>query len=172
MSIKHSKEALALADKLNFIKGKGRTYREMGFANTIQDPDASLHCHQLSLQCFRLINSKRDCAFSTLYIGTHYMNRRNYREGLVYYIDALKQFKAQSDKGGVGNCYKWIARIYFLEQDRPEAIKHYYEALGIYEELKDKNNMADSYTPEEARLWKETFTAFSYEITCTILKER
>ncbi len=94
MSIKHSKEALALADKLNFIKGKGRTYREMGFANTIQDPDASLHCHQLSLQCFRLINSKRDCAFSTLYIGTYYMNRRNYGGGLVYCLDALKTIRS------------------------------------------------------------------------------
>jgi hypothetical protein len=38
MSLQNSKEALALADRLDFGKGKGkgRTYREMGFANTIK----------------------------------------------------------------------------------------------------------------------------------------
>jgi two-component system, NarL family, sensor histidine kinase UhpB len=144
-SIEQSNNSLALATKLNFGKGKGMAYRELGFANTTLNAAASLCYHQLSLQCFMSINNKKEAAYSIIYIGTYYSNRRNYTEALTYYSTALKQLEELKDKEGIAQCYRWTGRTYSSMQNKPEAIKFYYRALAVFEELKNRNMVAECF---------------------------
>ena len=148
-SIYYAKNALQLAQKLNFQKGMGVAHRRIGASyNLLGNFPETLKNYLEALKIFEAIQDKREIAKINLSLSQFYWSRNTkvYAEGLKYDMAALTVFEEIGDKMETAKLYFNIARKYKSVKNYPEAIKNYQMALKIREELNDKKEMAQIYT--------------------------
>jgi signal transduction histidine kinase len=139
----YAKEALALAARNNFTRGKGTAYMNIGFTYVMQqDFTEALNYYNHALKAFEEAEKKMRLS-KTLIEPLHVDERKKTStEKAKNSSSVFKQHKSLKNKQGIAECYKWIAQTYSLQKNKVEALKYYYKAFGIYEGLEDSINMA------------------------------
>jgi two-component system, NarL family, sensor histidine kinase UhpB len=145
-SLVYSKEALAIAERLNYKTGIATAHRRLGVAyDALGDYKDALKSHLASLKINREIENAQGTAIQYNNIGLVNWHLGNYADALQNYFYALRINEQIGNKGRVGANHNNIGIIYDLQGDYPEALKHYKSALKIGVELENKFDMATAY---------------------------
>ena len=173
--LKYGIEALTLANSLSDEQGRrgassannniGSIYYKQGSSpQTPYQKSAELFSEALknyfsSLKLNEELKNKKDIAGSYHNIGIIYYYLNNYSEALKNYYAALNirtELLEKAKRNGnseeiinnkqeIAISYNNIGAVYDDPENYPEALKNYFAALKIYEEIDDKKNSADSY---------------------------
>jgi len=145
-SIYFAKNALQLAQKLNFKKGEAKAFSNLGDAYIFQGnyPEASKN-YQAALKIRESIGDKEGVAKSYIGIGNTNASQNNYSDALKCYRTALKIQGSIGDENGKRICYNNIANVHYTQANYPEALKNYLTALKINTALGEKGATANCY---------------------------
>jgi tetratricopeptide (TPR) repeat protein len=141
-----AKEALTLAQKLNYRYGAATAYANTGAAYKSMGkyPEAlknELQAQKLYEEC----KSQKDLASIHNNIGTIFGALNNYEEALKNYFEALEIRKAIKDEKGSVNAHVNVGSILVEMKKFDEANEHFQQALIIVETSKNKRGLAMVY---------------------------
>lgn len=173
--LKYGNEALILANSLPIEQGRkgassaynniGSIYYKQGLSPlTPYQKSAGFFSEALknyfsSLKLNEELKNKKDIAGSYHNIGIIYYYLNNYPNALKNYYAALnirEELLEHAERNGnpeeiinnkleIAISYNNIGAVYDDPENYQEALKNYFAALKIYEEIDDKKNSADSY---------------------------
>lgn len=156
-ALQYAKNALSLAEKEGFIKGKARACYNIG---VIYDEQGiylvALNYFLQALKMFNGLGDIQSIASSYNSIGIVYNNQGNYSRALKYYFESLKIKKELGDKQGVSSSLIKIANIYAQQGEQAlhrrdnvsagnnydKAIDYYNQAHKIKDEIRDTAGIA------------------------------
>ena len=145
-SLKYANEALKLADKLNFTKGKNQSLNSIGIIYKSQgDYLNALEYFQKSLKISKKLADKNGVSRIYVEIGTIYRFQGDYSKALEYHKKALKIREELGNKSGISNSYNNIGIIYSIQGDYPKALEYFQRSLKIREELGYKSEISACY---------------------------
>ncbi len=141
------KESAALAEKINFRKGKTKAYAILGNIYQIKSnyPEA-LKYHFLALRMFEEVGDKRGISSSFNNIGTIFTYQKNYAEALKNFFASLKIKQEIGNKDGISYAYTNIGVVYSEQQNYAEALKYYILAMNLDLATGNKNAIASDYS--------------------------
>ncbi|MCC7232830.1 MAG: tetratricopeptide repeat protein [Bacteroidia bacterium] len=136
-------QAILLAEKINFKKGKAEALRNKGGYHLDKASyNEAMKYYFESLRISAEIGDRSGVAKTTGNIGIVYRNQANYPKALEYYFKAMQLAEELGDQkrvaiqlGNIGNIYKELA-------DYPRALDHYFKALKMAEAQGNKNVIA------------------------------
>jgi len=142
----YARNALQLAEKLGFKKGRANSYYNIGVVYYTQGnyPEALKNYFQ-AVKIQEEISDKKGIANSYRNIGIVYYAQSNYPEALKEYLSTLKIYEEIGDKNGIAYSYNNIGLVYAAQGNYPEALKNYFQAVKIMKEIGDKAGIANSY---------------------------
>ncbi len=144
-SITYTKEALQLAEKFNFKKGKANSLYILGrYYNNKSDFPKALSHYQKSLKISEEIDSKREIAQNLNRIGIIYKIQGSYSIAQDYYLKSLLISEQIGDKQSIANCLFWIGMIYRINGNFNDALRFLQKSLMIREEMGDNLGIANS----------------------------
>ncbi|MES2593211.1 MAG: tetratricopeptide repeat protein [Bacteroidota bacterium] len=150
------KNALQLAQQLNFKKGIIDSYNNMGFVFFYKDD------YSKTLECFfkalRIAEDLKDISSVTTIqgnVGVIYMQQGNYSKALESYFKALKIFEKLGDMEGVASNLGNIGFAYWSQGDFPKALEYYFKALEIAESIGNKGIAANNFSNIGLAYWKQ-----------------
>jgi tetratricopeptide (TPR) repeat protein len=157
-SMHYASEALTLSEKIDFRRGMGNAYNNIGGLQAMSGEYAqALTCFQKSLNIRKEIGDKKDIAAVYINMGNLYSYQNNSVEALKNYFAAQKLCEEINDKTGLSRCISNIASVYIDQGNYPEinpaekerlfdlALKKSYEALRIRKEINDSAGISVSY---------------------------
>ncbi len=139
-SVKYASEALQTSKKINYKKGQGDAYNQLGIANyyLAQFSDA-LTYYNYSLAIRKELNNKKDVASSLNNIGLLYSNLGNYQKSLEYGLEALKTREEIGNQYYIGVSLLNIGIVYFNIGDINSALEYDTKALKVMQSIKKEN---------------------------------
>ena len=151
ISIKYGKDALELAQKLEYEWGEADAlnYLAMGY-DFLGEYEESMNYYLQSLAIFERIN---EYGVSTILnnIGTLYSQMGDYKKALEFYKESREYF-GEDDAESMGVYLNNIAEIYSMMGDNKKSLELYFESKSYYETIQDTsgiatalNNIADVY---------------------------
>jgi two-component system, NtrC family, sensor kinase len=114
------------------------------FQKNNYDIENPLHFANEALKLSDKINFKKGRGFALKNIGSLYLQKENYPEGLKNLLEALKIFEELGLKGGKAEISQYLGGIYLVIQNDSLALKYLNEALKIRQELGDKSGVAQT----------------------------
>lgn len=139
-AIVYEDSAIALASKLNFLRGyvDGCTHLGGFYTELCNYPQAWNYFTLAKKSCEELHN-KISTAILTFYIGKFYHTQDNYPKALEYYFDALKDIDNPNRIAKVnGN----ISVVYWKLGEYTKALNYDLKALDIYKQENDRYSIA------------------------------
>lgn len=142
--VKFGKQALALAETLNWKKGIAYAYKVIagnygyGKADYVQALEYSFK----SLQQFNEIEDKTGTAKILGDIGVVYWFQSDYPHALKYYFDALQINEERGIKNEIAATLCNIGLVYYSQEDYPKALAYLLKANKIDEQLGNKSGVA------------------------------
>jgi tetratricopeptide (TPR) repeat protein len=142
----YGKQALTLAQSLNFKKGVAYSYNYLGvtYFNYGNYPEA-LKNYFASLKAHEDTKDKQGIAIAYNNIGNVYKEQGDSAEALKNLFLALKISKELGDKNGIARVYNNIGNIYHSNGNYEQALKMHFAALKLLEEINDKHGIAVSH---------------------------
>ena len=145
-AIEYAKKSQRLSEELEFKRGLGDSYSNIGVAYWYQGIyDKALENHLIALKIRESIGDKQGIGNSYNNIGLVHLNQGNYEKGLENYLKALKIREEIGDKRGTANSYNNMGVIYLKQNNFEKALGNYVKALKIREEIGDKRGIGMSY---------------------------
>jgi signal transduction histidine kinase/uncharacterized protein HemY len=145
-SRQYSKQALALAEKVKFLKGKAEALHNTGVSYFSENNFAeALKYLFLSLKIREEINDEAGIAVSHLHIGQTYMSQANYPEGQRYLYSSLKLAEKLNDKKSIGLSLYLLANAFDLLGSEREALEYFERSLKVNEQAGEKVRVAQTY---------------------------
>jgi len=144
-ALQYAESALSLAQKINYIEGKGTAELQLGkiHENQRNYPEAIKEFNS-ALSSYQEINDKKDIGQTYLWIGLCYADQELYSDALSNYQIALKLYQEVDDTKDIATVYGWIGRAYTMMGMYSDAISNDYLALKLFEKIGDKENVASS----------------------------
>ena len=160
LSLQHFLKALQIGENFNDKKSIATI---LGNIATIQqylgDYSKGLDYYFKALKMDEELGNKTRIARHLSNIGSGYYYKNDHPNALVYYFKALKMWEELGDKshiaiqlGNIGNIYGEYADAEYLNPDKragdsiyKKALKFYFMALKINEEVRNKNGVAANY---------------------------
>ncbi|MEO7488747.1 MAG: ATP-binding protein [Ferruginibacter sp.] len=143
-SLQYANKSLTLAKTLNFKRGEGIAYKNLG--SSVQEFEEALKNLNTALNIFKELQSEQDIADSYYRIGGAYFYlQQNMPEAIKNILIALKQYEKSGQKISIANCYKLLGMIYSNLGETAEALAQSTNALKIYKEIKDSLGAAYTY---------------------------
>ncbi len=141
--IKTGKQALILAEKLNWKKGIANSNRLIG-VNKFSKADyaGALENWQKSLKLNEELGDKKGISKVLGNIGLVYKNKSDYAKALEYYFKANSIDEELENKDGIAINLGNIGNVYLEQSNYPNALIYYLKALQLFEELKNKDGIA------------------------------
>jgi len=141
--IKFGKQALELANKLNWKKGVAHANHRIG-SNYIFKSDYSKSLEYLfsALTKFKELKDNNGIARVFSNIGIIYSDLGDYSKALDYGLKALKINEDIGEKLGASKNMNSIGLIYLSQDDDSKALDYYFRALKIVEAINAKDNKA------------------------------
>jgi class 3 adenylate cyclase/tetratricopeptide (TPR) repeat protein len=137
-------QALSLSEKLNFIKGKGYAFHNLGkvniYENNILD---GFKCFSQSLRLMQGIKDAQGISRAYFGIAETYEVQGNYPEALKYYFTILKM---NGDKQVVAVALTKTASINTMLGNDSVALQDYLTAADVFKEIGDKNDLGNIYS--------------------------
>ncbi|HEX7415497.1 MAG TPA: tetratricopeptide repeat protein [Bacteroidia bacterium] len=145
-SLKYAKEAIAISEKLSFVKGEANGYKNIGniYINQSNYPQA-LEYYLLSLKAFEKIDDKSGIGKSYGNLGNVWQYQADYPRALEYYLQSLKYFEAIGDKQLIASSYNNIGEAYRQQFMCAQALEYDLKALKIRQDMGDKQGMGNCY---------------------------
>jgi two-component system, NarL family, sensor histidine kinase UhpB len=141
--LRNSQAALELAEKLNFERGKGRAYMEVGFAFSISGKlTEAVSCYNQAWKQFKLLNDKHGIADCYKSIGQCYYNEGDRVEAIKYYFKAFGIYEDLKDKAMMASTLFSIGYTHQLQANFEEANNYYKRCLSMWKELGNKFQIA------------------------------
>ncbi|MGM0497160.1 MAG: tetratricopeptide repeat-containing sensor histidine kinase [Bacteroidota bacterium] len=149
-------KGIDLASKINYPKGKGEIYKNLGslFWNHSQY-DSALMRYDKSVEIYKgLLSSKSDTTDRSILkgigetyngIGLVTYNQGNYIKAIESYQKALSYHEKINNTKGTADCYNNIGLIYWNRENYQRAIDYYKTAQKLYKEVGDKFGVAHCY---------------------------
>ncbi len=145
-ALQYSNNALALAQKIDFKKGKCRAFNNLGLVYADQgNYDDALKNYFATLKICKEIGSTKGIAMCYNNIGLVYCSQGNYPEALKNQLTALKMREEVKDEEGLAMSYGNIGIIYYSLGNYPDALKNQFIGLKIKEKMGDKRGISNSY---------------------------
>ncbi len=145
-SLLNAEQALALAEKINYTKGKGRALRVIGISNYLRSEyKTALGFYEQSLQLSLQAKDVKNVANCYNNIGTIYHGQSELTKAVAIYQKSLYLREQIGDQRGIAQVYANLASIFQDQSQYEEALDQYQKSLAIYERLKDKEGVASSY---------------------------
>ncbi|MBC7861701.1 MAG: tetratricopeptide repeat protein, partial [Bacteroidia bacterium] len=137
-----------IAKRKNFLKGMAKCLVNEGIGYTVKNDAAKAKdfFHHAEEIWFKLLKSsnKKDQYFANVGLGSlynnfaiQYSNNGDLHEALLYYNKSLQHRKLAADKAAIANSCNNISVIHADLGNISVAIEFCFQALKIYEELKD-----------------------------------
>lgn len=143
LGVDFGKQSLELANKLNWKKGKAKSYNSIGgnlFA--LGDYDKSLEHFNKALNLNKQSKDNIELAKNYSNIGNIYYNLSNYSEALNYYQKALRLDEKIGEKAGIAANLGSIGNIHSELTNYKSALEYYERALKLHEETNDRRGVA------------------------------
>lgn len=162
---KYLKEALDLAEKVNFESGVAYANNNIGIYYYFKG------IHKTALEYFfkalNYIEAKGNkSALSNIYnsIGASYNYQGNYTGALESYLKSLEIEEAMDNKLGMARVYNNIGIIYYYNENYDKTLEFFEKSLKLRLELKDTTAILGSYNNigEIYREWHNYNTALDY----------
>jgi signal transduction histidine kinase/Flp pilus assembly protein TadD len=145
-AMQYAEPALALAEKLNYKKGKADVYNSIGRRYlSIGNFQKAMKNFFAALKISEEIGYKKGVAHSYNNIGIYYQCVGNFTEALENYLYALNIWEDIGHKIGIAGSYNNIGIMYGSQGNYSEALKNFFACLKIREEIRGKNGDAGSY---------------------------
>jgi len=145
-----SKNALALAEKNNYLKGQARCYNNIGLIYHYSgNYPLALDYQFKAMKIYEKQNDKKGIAISYNSIGIVYWQAGNYILSLENFMNALKiresytgkELESKENKQGISGCYINIGSTYLLQEKYVESLANYKIGQKIQEEINDQNGL-------------------------------
>jgi serine phosphatase RsbU (regulator of sigma subunit)/tetratricopeptide (TPR) repeat protein len=145
-SLKYAEEAIAISEKLSFIKGKANGYKNIGniYINRSNYPKA-LEYYLQALKEFESINDKLGIGKCYGNMGNICQYQSDYTKALEYYLLSLKCFEEIGDKQLIASSYNNIGEVYRKQSLFEKALDYDARSLKLRREIGDKLGIAGCY---------------------------
>ncbi len=145
-ALKYANQALELAKKVDFKKGVGRAYCNLGIRCWIMSnyPEALKYLFA-GLKIYEEIGFKQGIGSCYVMIGVIYTDTHNYTEGLKCEEKALKLMQETGNRSGELSCLDNIGVLHEKMANYDEALKIYASCVKLAEELKEEQGVAIAY---------------------------
>ena len=167
-AMKYAEEAKLLSQKINFKKGEGDAYYNIGNIHLTQlmyrdslslrnhfNDKGALNNFLAALQLRQELNDKRAIATTNQSIADSYQQLGDYPNFLKYCYISLSLFKELNDTSSVANAYFGLGLVFQNDNDNEEARKNYNESLKLSEAIRDKYGISAVYQKLGAIFLKE-----------------
>jgi adenylate cyclase len=141
--LQYEKQAVQLAEKLNFRSGLasikkniGRIYWRKG------NYESALKYHFDALKIYQELNNNTQIAMMYVFIGQDYAGVGKNNEAIRYFKIGLAQYEKLGDKLNCADIYLLFAFVYENIGNYAEVIKNNYAALRIYESMGNQSRIA------------------------------
>jgi len=129
-SFTYANDAMTLAQNLNYKKGLGDAYNNLGIvASNRSDYTESRNYHTRALDIFKSINNKKYTGRAYINIGMTYNEQGDNSEALNYYLKGLNLFEEIGSKKGMAYANFNIGNIYLFQKNPSEALNYYSRQL-------------------------------------------
>ncbi len=142
-ALNYGKQALALSQKLNFVKGEANACNILGISSEqLSDYPRSLDYEQQALKLYLSFGNKKGEAACLSNIGNVYFDLSDYPKGLDYLQRALNINREIGNKTNEAANLIGMGAIYIRQSDQFKAIDIFRQALKIHKELGNKAGQA------------------------------
>ncbi len=179
-AINYAQEAVKLSENLDFEKGKGNAYRNIGTIYYVNaDYEKALKNYEKSLEVTLKIDDKIGSIKAYNNLGNIFYVQGNYNKALENYFQSLKLSEEIKDQTGIARSYSTIGLVYYSQENYNEALKNFFKSLKISEKLNDKSSLATinyyiGVINQDEKKFDEALNFFhkSLEISILIKKDR
>lgn len=125
--------------------GKVDLLNSLGFEYWIVNPIQSIIYGQQAKALANALAYEEGVALANRIVGVGHWARGSYDQGLQYLLDGLNQYRTLKDTLGEANCLMNIGLIYSDRSDEDLAMKYYFDALKLFEEIGAEDRSATTY---------------------------
>ncbi len=150
-SFKYAYKGLSLAKKINFERGIGECYTNLGFLHSFNSDDSSLFYLFKAQEIKQDLKDPKGVAAVCTSIGTAYDKLGNFEQAQRYYLKALKLFDSLSlDKGIAGACLG-LGNSFSRLKNHTKSIEYFQRSIDVYTKINSPyrswpmNNLAGTY---------------------------
>jgi len=146
-------EAVLLAQKLNWKRGKALAFNNMGVIYSDDgDYDRALDCYLKALHIREELDDKIGIALSYNNIGLIYKGQMNYSSAAMYYQRSLAIFYEfdKSEPGnikvekGIGRTYNNLGNLFYTQGNLDSALFYHLRSLELAQKHKEKSSVGIS----------------------------
>jgi len=142
----YAEKGLALSQKLNYKKGIGEGYNNLGINFYLRaNYDNAQTYFLMSKKVADEMGDKKTSVNRLSNIGILLYMKGNYSQALANYATAIQVQRSLKDTAGLANTLNNIASVYIQLADYDKALKSYLEALDCYVKSGDKLGQSQSY---------------------------
>ncbi|MCS6794410.1 MAG: tetratricopeptide repeat protein [Raineya sp.] len=139
-------EALKLAEKLDYIKGKGLSYKTLGNTQYMQGAlKEAITYYEQGLQEYASINNIDGIASCENNIGLVYNDMGDYEKAMKFHLKTLKLREEIKDDKGIAKSLLNIGNVYLNQENLDEALKYYQKSAQICEKINLLVDLANNY---------------------------
>ncbi len=144
-ALDYGKEAIALAEKIEYQAGLADAYSFLGvvYRNIGEYPEAT-EFYLKALHIAEKNNLKQRIAYSYNNLGDIFKYQKNYTEGESYVVKAIKEFGKLGDQRGIGYGYIRLGEIYQEQKKYEQALAAFDSSLVIRKKLGDLSMVESS----------------------------
>jgi signal transduction histidine kinase len=145
-SLHLAKNALSLAEQINFNKGKGHATRMIGIYYYLKgNYSEALTYYQKALDFSTKANDTKGIANCYNNLGNIQHSQSNYREAIAWYDSSLRIRITAHDSLGIAQSFGNIGSVYNDQGNYALALQYYFESLHVCERIGNTVGIASSH---------------------------
>jgi signal transduction histidine kinase/TPR repeat protein len=145
-SEEYARQMLGLAKKINYQKGIGNAYANLGASNYMQSKnDTAIKYFGMAAELRKKLNDKAGVGGALNNIAMAYQQQSNYTSAVSYYIQALKIFEEVNDVRRMSQANVNIGSLYNELKNYNLAIKYGMKGLEGWKSVSFKFGMSGAY---------------------------
>jgi tetratricopeptide (TPR) repeat protein len=139
-AIYYGKKGLALAKKINYLKGivSGNINTGMAFSSLNRNEEA-LPYMTTAITLAENSKDKMMTGDAYFYASQVYRFMSDQSMAIATCLDAMRQYEAVAHKPGISNCYNGIANIYYDQQNQSKALEYFLKTLSMEDVMTESN---------------------------------
>ncbi len=141
----YARQAVELAERLDYHKGGARSYRLLGLSYEYRSRyEETLVCYREALNISRKSRDKRGIAKAVLNIGGIYADLGHFDKALKYQLEALRYSEEIGNKHDIAASHINIGATYEHLKNFEQGAQHNIKALKIFEKIDHAEGIADA----------------------------
>ena len=139
-------QAVSIAQKVNFLKGKARGLFSLGEVLQIQGAyEASITHLQKAIEAWKTLNNQEELATSFRALGIVHRLKGDFPKALDYYLKALYTFEGTNNLSGRAITSSSIGILHYKRKDYDKALIYLSQSLSLHQENLDSASVARAY---------------------------